>query len=147
MLDSINAKGGVMVNNQSYLLSLTWVDDGSSSQYLQFLYSQWLNDPSISLLLSPPTNDQYHIILPLMQQSNKTFINLADTDPLNFLSHYPYVWTPTQPKDLVPLPTMNQIDARAQLCYQQVEAGQAQPPSGAYVTLYGITSLCMYSRV
>ena len=79
MLDVINMKGGVQLNNQSYLLSLTWVDDGSSSQYLQLLYSQWINDPTIAVLLSPPTNEQYQILLSLMQATNRTWLNLADT--------------------------------------------------------------------
>ena len=146
MLDVINVKGGVVVEGQPHLLSLTWVDDGSSAQYLQLLYAQLLDDPSIALLLSPPTNAQYQLVLPLMRATNRTWLNLADTDPLNFAAHYPHVWTPTQPKDLVPKPTMTQIDQRAQLYAQQLAAGQAQPPPLGYVSPWGITSVCMYTH-
>ena len=44
------------------------------------------------------------------------------------------------------MPTMSQINERAQLYSQQVAAGQVQPPQGAYVSPYGITSMCMYTH-
>ena len=135
-----------MVNHQSHLLSLTWTDDGSSANYLQLIYSQWINDPTIALILTPTTDTQYKTILPLMRASNRTFLNLLDADPADFTSHYPYVWSATAPKDQLPMPTLNTINTQAQRYAALVSARQLSMPTGAVPSAYGIVSICMYTH-
>jgi hypothetical protein len=146
MIDMINMKGGVVYNNQSYLLSLTWATDDSSPNYLQLLYSTWLNDPTIALFLAPATDLQYQILLPLIQATNRTFMNLIDSDPTNFLSNYPYTFTAIQPKSRTALLSMNSINRAAQLYTQQVQAGNIKPVQGSTISTYGITSVCMFTH-
>lgn len=146
MIDMINMKGGVVYNNESYLLSLTWATDDSSPNYLQLLYSTWLNDPSIALFLAPTTDYQYQILLPLIQATNRTFMNLIDSDPNDFTSHYPYTFTSIQSKDKIPLLTINTINAAAQLYAQQVQDGEVTPSSRSTISVYGITSVCMFTH-
>ena len=148
MVDMINMRGGVKLNNQSYLLSLTTASDDSSPNYLQLLYSTWLSDPTISLFLSPTTDDQYKILLPMMQATNRTWINMLDADPANFYptNYYPYSWLTNQMKSQGPIPTIASIDQRAQLFYQQVAAGHVTPPHNSHLSSYGLTSMCMYTH-
>jgi hypothetical protein len=146
MIDMINIKGGVVYKNQSYLLSLTWATDDSSPDYLQLLYSTWLNDPTIAVFLPPTTDYQYQILLPLIQATNRTFMNLINTDPTDFISHYPYTFTAIQTKAQSPLPTMNSINAAAQLYAQQVQTGEVPPPQTSAISTYGITSVCMFTH-
>ena len=146
MIDMINMKGGVVYNNQSYLLSLTWATDDSSPNYLQLLYSTWLNDPSIALFLAPTTDYQYQTLLPLIQATNRTFMNLIDSDPNDFTSDYPYTFTSVQSKDKTALLTMSTINAGAQLYARQVHDGEVLPAPGSRISAYGLTSVCMFTH-
>ena len=146
MVDMINAKGGVLYNGSTYLLSLTYTSDDSSPNYLQLIYSQWLNDPTIAVLLTPTNDDQFKQLLPLIQGTQRVWMNFLDADPANFASHYPYVYTTINTKDSVPVSTIQTINARAVLYSQQVQAGAVKAAEGDFISPYGVTSICMYTH-
>ena len=139
-VDMINMKGGVTVNGTQYLVSITTASDDSSPQLLQLLYSQWLNDPSFSFFLAPGADDQLQTLMPLMAATNRTFFNFVNGDPADFASAYPYLFTLTNTKDQVPVPTLAAINVRAQQYAADVAAGHVAPPAG-YVSSYGDHSI------
>ena len=146
MIDMINARGGVLYNGSNYLLSLTYTSDDSSPNYLQLIYSQWLNDPTIAVLLTPANDDQFKQLLPLMQGTQRVWMNFIDADPANFVTHYPYVYTVINTKDSVPVAAIDTINQRAILYAQQVQAGAVTAPANSFISPYGLTSICMYTH-
>ena len=148
-VDMINAHGGLLVGGLPHLLSFTWADDGSSAEYLQLLYSGWLNDETIAVFLTPLVNDQLHTLLPLMSGTNRTFINLWDATPDLFQTPYPYMWTVIPAQTTVLLPAVTAINQRAQLYAQQLETEQTLPAvvDEAYVSPYGVVTVCMFTQM
>ena len=147
-VDLVNAKGGVAVGGVPHLISVTWASDDSSLSLLKYLYNDWLNDPQYTIFLAPTQDDQFQALLPLMRQSNATFLNLFAVDPDNFaIDPYPYVFTLLQMRDVIPQYGIDQLNQRAQQYYDDVTSGVVQL-SRNYGTLnpYGLGTVCMFTH-
>ena len=139
MLDSINMRGGLTVNGQPHLLSLTWTSDDSSLAYLSLLYSAWMADPTIALLLAPSTDVQLQSLLPLLYASNRTIFDVFAGAPVDIGSPpYPYAFYPLQFKNEVAIPSLNAINTAAQLHSATSPTSSSSP--------FGLTSLCIYTQ-
>ena len=132
LIDSINMRGGVTHRNQSYLLQLTWTSDDSALAYLNWLYDTWAADPSIAVLLAPPTDAQLVSILPVLLAYNRTIVDVFAGGLAEFGSpRYPYAWYPLLSNANVPGPILSLINAAAVL-------------SGATSSPFGLTTICLY---
>ena len=146
-VDMINAHGGILVAGTPHLLSITWASDDSSMAYLEYLYAQWMNDPQYTAYLSPQQDPQLQALNALIVGSNRTFINAIAMASANFAAHYPYIFSALQPREQTPIPSIMQLNQRAQQYHNDVASGAVQPSyDGETTSQWGIQNVCMYTH-
>ena len=147
MVDMINAHGGIVVNGVPHLLSITWASDDSSMPYMEYLYTQWLNDPSYTAYIAPQQDPQLQSLNALIVGSNRTFLNTYAMASANFVQQYPYIFSAIQPRERVPVPSMDQLNLRAQQYHNDVNSGAKKPSYAEETTSqWGIQNVCMYTH-
>ena len=142
-VDLINLKGGVNIAGQQYLVQMTISDDQSSPELMQLLYTQWLANATNLIFMSPLDDSMQKVINPVMVASNRTWFNMLNGDPTDFTPHYPYMLTPANTKDTIPIPAMSAVNSKAQLYHQQV-SGSSSYDTATKTSPYGIASICEY---
>ena len=141
--DLINLRGGITIAGQQFLVQMTVSDDQSSPSLMQYLYSQWLADPANLIFMAPLDDVMQKAINPMMVASNRTWFNMLNGDPTDFIPQYPYMLTPANTKDTIPIPPMTIVNSKAQLYHQQV-SDATKYDSSTMTSPYGIASLCVY---
>ena len=147
MVDSINARGGIVVNGTAHLLSITWASDDSSMSYLDYLYTQWMNDPQYTAYIAPQQDPQLQSLNSLIVGSNRTFLNTFALASANFAPHYPYIFSAVQPRERIPMPSMDQLNLRAQLYHDDVSSGAVKLSyAGETTSRWGIQNVCLHTH-
>ena len=147
MVDMINAHGGVVINSTAHLLSVTWASDDSSMAYLEYFYTQWMNDPSFTAYISPQQDPQLEVLNSLILGSNRTFLNTYAMASVNFAAQYPYIFSPLQTREQQPVPSINQLNLRAQQYHTDMASGAVQLAYETETTSrWGIQKVCLYTH-
>ena len=147
MVDMVNAKGGVSVDGVPHLISITWASDDSSMWVLEYLYTQWMNDPSYTLFLLPVQDAQLVALNSVIVNSNRTFFNFLASDKADFTAHYPYIWTLLTTRDQIPAQVMAQLNLRAQQYHNDLNNQLVQPSyAGETTSQWGIQTVCLYTH-
>jgi hypothetical protein len=97
-VDMINMQGGIQAFGKQYNVQMIIADDQSSLDFAEYLYTNWLADPTIDIFQMPHDDIMYKFLTPLMMKSNRTWYNIVNGDPANFVGHYPYILTPANTK-------------------------------------------------
>ena len=118
-----------LVNGVPHLVSVTWASDDSSMWVLEYLYTQWMNDPSYSLFLFTGQDAQLQShSIQVIVGSNRTFFNFLASDKADFTAHYPYMWTLLTTRDQIPASDHDtQLNVRAQQYHRDFSNGVVQP--------------------
>ena len=147
IVDMINAHGGLFFNGSQYLLAATWASDDSSDDFLQLLYSEWLNDPSnrYFLFLMPPTQQQQVTVFPLMEGTNRMWTSIL-TLGSGVLPDYRYRFNMLPSWNEAPLLTLDTINARAQLYHWEVTNGTVTPLDTTVTSPFGLLTICLYTH-
>lgn len=146
-VDMINLQGGIVIQGQNHLLQIVVADDESSTQLMRLLYSSWIADPSIALLITPQFDSMQRLLNPMIAASGRFWFNLVASSPSTFVPpYYPYLVTAVNTKDQLGYKGLDLLNQRARVYHRQVSS-QITYDGHTKTSPYGISSMCAFLQI
>ena len=133
LVDIINLRGGVRVNGVPHYISFTFSIDDGSPTLTRLVYTDMINSGNYTAYMSPESDALLQVLLPLLSESNATMFAMLPTDPDDYSTGYPYLYSMISTDDVMFNAALDEVNARA----QQYVA------DGGEGSVHGISTVCM----
>ena len=135
IIDVTNFRGGVHHQGQPHYVSLTYTNDGDSPILARLAYTDMIASGQYAMFIAPNSDAMQLEINPVLSLYNATMLGMDNADPIDYASHYPYLFSVATTADTAFMGALNAVNVKAQQYFAQTGEGSAN----------GFKTMCMFT--